>query len=177
MSFSIADLNDLDPEADYEDRALGDEDLDNINEGNEKDFKVAPEDSVAQSDNELLDEDDHEPSFGVRVRIVVEKPNKGALAVDAVAQSGAILVENAFFYPDASLANAKTADKLQEAQDLYIGPPFSNLDEDLQVMLERYLEERGINTELALFIPDYIDVKEQKEYVSWLSNVKGFFEA
>ena len=38
----------------------------------------------------------------------------------------------------------------------------------------RYLEERGINTRLALFIPDYIDHKEQKEYIKWLNNVKNF---
>lgn len=157
---------------------MGDEEeLENINQGSGKDFKVAPEDSVAESDNEMIDEDEHDSSFAARVNIIVEKPNKGALAVEAIAQSGAILIENAYFYSDASLAHAKTADKIHERQDLYVGPPFSNLDEDLQVLLERYLEERGINTALALFVPDYIDVKEQKEYVSWLTNVKGFVEA
>jgi complement component 1 Q subcomponent-binding protein len=157
---------------------LGDEEeLENINQGSEKDFKVSPEDSVAESDNEMMGEDEHDSSFAARVNIIVEKANKGALAVEAIAQSGAILIENAYFYPDASLAHAKTADKIHERQDLYVGPPFSNLDEDLQVLLERYLEERGINTALALFVPDYIDVKEQKEYVSWLTNVKSFVEA
>jgi complement component 1 Q subcomponent-binding protein len=53
---------------------------------------------------------------------------------------------------------------------LYTGPPFNNLDEDLQILLEKYLEERGINTRLALFIPDYIDHKEQKEYIRWLNS-------
>jgi complement component 1 Q subcomponent-binding protein len=60
---------------------------------------------------------------------------------------------------------------------MYAGPPFGNLDEDLQVLFERYLDERGINTSLALFVPDYIDFKEQKEYLSWLENVKGFVSA
>ncbi|KIN01023.1 hypothetical protein OIDMADRAFT_163100 [Oidiodendron maius Zn] len=166
VMFSIADLNAIDPEADYQDRALGDEeDLDNINQGNEKGFKVAPEDS------------DQEPSFPARVNVVVEKPGKGALAVEALAQDGMVIIENAYFYTDASLAHAKTADKLHARQDLYVGPPFSNLDEDLQVLLERYLEERGINTALAIFVPDYIDMKEQKEYLNWLSNVKNFIEA
>lgn len=59
---------------------------------------------------------------------------------------------------------------------LYTGPPFNNLDEDLQILLEKYLEERGVNTRLALFIPDYIDHKEQKEYVKWLNSVKQFVE-
>jgi len=44
------------------------------------------------------------------------------------------------------------------------------LDEDLQLLLERYLDERGINTALALFVPDYVDFKEQREYLSWLSS-------
>lgn len=43
-------------------------------------------------------------------------------------------------------------------------------------MLERYLDVRGVNTALALFIPDYIDVKEQKEYLGWLQRVKDFVE-
>jgi len=29
---------------------------------------------------------------------------------------------------------------------------------------------------MALFIPDYIDYKEQKEYLRWLNNVKSFVE-
>lgn len=157
---------------------MGDEeDPDNINQGSGKDFKVAPEDSVAEADNEALDEEDHDTSFAARLSIIVEKPGKGALAVEAVAQSGAVLIENAYFYADSSLAHAKTADKIHARSDLYVGPPFSNLDEDLQVLLERYLEERGVNTTLALFVPDYIDVKEQKEYLSWLTNLKTFVEA
>lgn len=59
----------------------------------------------------------------------------------------------------------------------YLGPPFANLDEDLQILIDRYLDERGINSALAVFIPDYIDMKEQKEYTTWLSNVKGFVAA
>jgi complement component 1 Q subcomponent-binding protein len=68
------------------------------------------------------------------------------------------------------LAHAATAEKDWARQSLYAGPPFENLDEDLQTYLERYLEERGINAELANMIPDYIQVKEQKEYVRWLES-------
>jgi complement component 1 Q subcomponent-binding protein len=62
----------------------------------------------------------------------------------------------------------------RDKTDSQQGPPFNNLDEDLQILLEKYLEERGINTRLALFIPDYIDHKEQKEYIKWLNNIKNF---
>lgn len=172
--FSIADLNSIDPESDYQDRALADEE-DNINQGDQKQFKVAPEDQIDEEGAE--GEEDTDPSFPARLNIVIEKAGKGALAVESVAQDGMIVIENVYYYADASHAHAKTAEKVHERQDLYVGPPFGNLDEDLQVLLERYLDERGINTALAIFVPDYIDMKEQKEYVRWLENVKGFVEA
>ncbi|PMD67277.1 mitochondrial glyco protein [Hyaloscypha bicolor E] len=174
VTFSIADLNQLDPEADFQDPAMGDEE-DNINQGDEKNFKVAPEDQIEEQDGE--GEEEQEQSFPARLNIVVEKAGKGALAVEAVVQEGMVVIDNVFYYTDASHAYGKTADKVHERQDLYVGPPFSNLDEDLQVLLERYLDERGINAALALFVPDYIDMKEQKEYLRWLENVKGFVEA
>jgi len=180
ITFSIADLNNLDPEADYQDRALGDEeDLDNINQGDQKEFKTAPEDSISAADQEGAEgeEDEQGGSFPARVNVVVEKPGKGALAIETVAQDGMIIIENAYYYANAAHALAKTPETIAARQDLYVGPPFGNLDEDLQVLLERYLEERGVNTALAIFVPDYIDMKEQKEYLRWLSNVKDFVEA
>lgn len=177
MTFSIADLNNIDPEADYEDRALGDEDIDgdNNSEGSSKNFKVAPEDSTEEG-VEGSDGQDAE-SFPARVNVVIEKPGKGALSVETVAQDGMIVIDNVYFYPNAEHAHAKSADAEYGRQSLYVGPPFGNLDPDLQVMFERYLDERGINTALALFVPDYIDMKEQNEYMSWLNNVKSFVEA
>jgi len=159
ITFSIADLNNLDPEADYQDRAMGDEeDLD----GEEK------------SENDGEGHNEEEPSYPARVNVVVEKAGKGALAIETVAQDGMIVIENVYYYKDAAHAYAKTVEKVHERQDLYVGPPFNNLDEDLQILLERYLEQRGINTALAIFVPDYIDMKEQREYLRWLSNVKDF---
>jgi complement component 1 Q subcomponent-binding protein len=51
------------------------------------------------------------------------------------------------------------------------------LDEGVQTLFERYLEERGVNTALANFLPDYVEYKEQKEYLQWLQNVKSFVSA
>lgn len=109
--------------------------------------------------------------------MVIEKPNKGALAIEAVAQDGAIVVENLFYYKDAKLAHSPDAEASHAAQNLYPGPPFGSLDEDLQILMERYLEDRGITQSLAMFVPDYMDMKEQKEYIAWLNNVKGFVDA
>jgi len=87
------------------------------------------------------------------------------------------MIENVYYYADASFAYAKTPEAIHGRSDMYAGPPFANLDENLQMMLERYLDERGINAALAIFVPDYIDMKEQKEYLRWLSSVKDFVEA
>lgn len=88
-----------------------------------------------------------------------------------------IVIENVFYHKNAALATAQTAEADYERRGIYAGPPFGNLDQEVQVLFERYLEERGINTALALFIPDYIDFKEQKEYMAWLENLKGFVSA
>lgn len=112
-----------------------------------------------------------------RLNITVEKSGKGALNIEATAQDGNILVENLYYYADAALAHGKTAEVVHAAQDAYPGPPFGSLDEDLQILVERYLEERGITQALAVFVPDYMDMKEQREYLAWLNNLKTFIDA
>jgi complement component 1 Q subcomponent-binding protein len=162
VTFSIADLQNMEQDVFDEDAALGDE---------EAEGKEAEQDG-AEGEEDLAEE----PSVPCRLNVVVEKPGKGALAVEAVAQDGAIVVENLYYYQDAKLAHAATADASHASQDVYPGPPFGSLDEDLQILMERYLEERGITTALAVFVPDYMDMKEQKEYLAWLNNVKSFVD-
>lgn len=133
------------------------------------------EDRVAPSDreNDPLDRD-FEPSFPARVNVTIEKPGNGAILIQTVAQDGLFQIEEVSYFSQPDLAHAQTAEKDWARQSLYAGPPFENLDEDLQTFLERYLEERGINAELANMIPDYIQVKEQKEYVRWLESKHSF---
>jgi complement component 1 Q subcomponent-binding protein len=154
-----------------EDQAMEDE-LDDIESGREQ-RNADP----AQEGNEDLEAGADEAAVPCRLNIVIEKPNKGALNVEAVAQDGAIVVENLYYYADPKLAHSTDANAVHAAQDTYPGPPFGSLDEDLQILMERYLEERGVTPALALFAPDYMDYKEQKEYMAWLKNVKGFIDA
>jgi complement component 1 Q subcomponent-binding protein len=51
---------------------------------------------------------------------------------------------------------------------------FADLDEGLQDEFHSYLQARGFDKELAAFVPQYIEMKEQKEYCSWLKNVAAF---
>jgi complement component 1 Q subcomponent-binding protein len=130
---------------------------------------VHTEDRVAPADREF-DDELGEPSFPARVNVTIEKPGSGALLIQATAQDGVFDIEEVSYFAKSDLAHAQTAEKDWARQSLYAGPPFENLDEDLQNYFERYLEERGVNSELANVIPDYIQVKEQKEYVRWLES-------
>jgi complement component 1 Q subcomponent-binding protein len=173
-----------------EDGALADEDGDlaeerprrTINQSGTKggSVDVMAEDSVAPADEQRQDEDamaeQHEPSgFPAQLNITITKPGKGAVQITATADDGMIEVEDVFYFQNAELAEPDTAEKMHARQPVYAGPPFGNLDSDLQAMLERYLDERGVNSQLATFVPDYIDYKEQREYVQWLES-KSFHQ-
>ncbi|PKX91936.1 MAM33 family protein [Aspergillus novofumigatus IBT 16806] len=158
LTFTVADLQNLSEQEDFDDSAFADE----------------------------MDFQGHQPAnqgrgapvlFPARVNITIEKPGNGSLLIQTVAQDGLFQIEEVSYFSKPDLAHAQTAEQDWARQSLYAGPPFENLDEDLQTFLERYLEERGINAELANMIPDYIQVKEQKEYVRWLENVKKFVAA
>ncbi|EPE05241.1 mitochondrial glycoprotein [Ophiostoma piceae UAMH 11346] len=166
ITFSIADLANYDPELYDEDAALADEE----SEGQSKPEELAEE----------AEEEDGETDSGAvpcRLSIVVEKPGKGALSVEATAQEGSLVVDNLYYYKDAALAHEASAESAHAAQRVYPGPAFGSLDEDLQVLLDRYLEERGITQSLAVFVPEYLDLKEQREYLGFLNNLKGFVDA
>lgn len=115
-------------------------------------------------------ENNDEPGFSVSINVMIEKPGKGCMHVETTAQDGMIAIENVNYFKKGELADPRTAELDWSKRHLYAGPPFGNLDEDLQVLLERYLDERGINTALALFVPDYVDFKEQREYLNWLNS-------
>ena len=166
VSFSISDLSNMENDMFNEsDSALTDEELDPRENPRE-----------AEVDEEGIEGEENDQAVPCRLNVVVEKPGQGALNIEAIAQEGQIMVENLYFYKDAKMAHSETADATHAARDVYPGPPFASLDEDLQVLMERYLEERGVTQALALFVPDYMDIKEQREYQTWLNNVKNFID-
>ncbi|KAG0658223.1 Mitochondrial acidic protein mam33 [Rhodotorula mucilaginosa] len=117
-----------------------------------------------------------ETSFPLETSITITKPSGGAMTIDAIAQDGLFTINNIAFYPDADLALGMSSEDDWKRQGLYMGPAFDNLDEGVQSEFETYLEERGVNSALALFIPDLAEWKEQKEYVRWLEGTKTFLE-
>lgn len=173
ITFSIADLASMENNMMEEDEAMGDEDGELLGSQQE-----AAEEGIEEAED--ADGEPGETSVTCRLSIVIEKPGQeGALNIEASAQDGSILVENMFYYKDAATAIAQSSnvDALHKGGSVYPGPPFGTLDEDLQVLTEQYLEERGINSALAVFVPDYMDMKEHREYLAWLKKVKAFVDA
>ncbi|CAG7929189.1 unnamed protein product [Penicillium olsonii] len=158
VSFTVADIQNISEQEDFDEASLSDD--------------MGYQNKDGQEEGELP-----EPSFPARVNVTIEKPTNGAVLIQAVVQDGVFAIEEVSHFAKADLAAAQTAEKDWTRQSLYAGPPFENLDEDLQSLWERYIEDRGINAELATMIPDYISVKEQKEYLRWLENVKNFVGA
>jgi len=58
----------------------------------------------------------------------------------------------------------------------YMGSQFRELDEEMQSAMRDYLEERGVNDELAAFLHTYMENKEQREIVRWLKNVECYLK-
>lgn len=87
---------------------------------------------------------------------------KGSLNIDTMCQEGAFLVDNISFYPDSKLGTELTAEADWKRRGLYIGPQFDTLDVTVQEEFEKWLNERGVNENLATFIPEYSEHKEQK---------------
>lgn len=169
VTFSIADIASMENDMMEEDPAVGDEsDVDNMMNNMRS----------AEDSEDGLDGSGNEPGVSCRLNIVIEKPGqKGALNIEAIAQDSSIIVENLFFYDDAGIAHSSSPEAVHKERDVYPGPGFGTLDEDLQMLMEQFLEERGVNSALAVFVPDYMDVKEHKEYVAWLNKVKKFVDA
>ncbi|KAJ6796063.1 Uncharacterized protein M6B38_223155 [Iris pallida] len=56
----------------------------------------------------------------------------------------------------------------------FLGPNFEDLDEELQSAVRDYLEERGVNDELAEFLHRYMESKDSGELLRWLKNVEAY---
>lgn len=164
--FSVSDINSADEEEEI--------DLEDELEG--EDGQQPPQNLSASNDDEEEEEADDLDSltFPVRCLITITKPNAGSISVDAIAQDGAFIVESISNIKDSALAAASTAESDWEKRGLYSGPPFAELDEELQITFEKFLEERQIGADLANFVPNYVFHKDQIEYTNWLKELKGF---
>jgi len=138
---------------------------------------VAPEDSIAPADRDVDTDGGDVAAYPLNLSITIDKGAIGATNIIARSEDGNIEIEYVHFYPRAELIDPKTSEAVKEAQNVYGGPPFPYLDADLQAMYETYVQERGIDTQLSMFLLRYVDYKEQREYVQWLDSMKKFIDA
>ncbi|KAG0378281.1 Mitochondrial acidic protein mam33 [Mortierella sp. AD032] len=164
--FSVSDINSADDEEELD---LEDDMEDSGNQGKES--------LSASGDDEEEGDDLDSLTFPVRCLITISKPSAGSISIDAIAQDGAFIVESISNIKDSALAASSTAEADWEKRGLYSGPPFAELDENLQVEFEKFLEERQIDGDLANFVPNYVFHKDQVEYTHWLKDLKAFVAA
>lgn len=145
--------------------------------GNETISVVFATDSMSESEweaEEAAEEEDMPSSFVVRCTAHVSKKDAGTLEFALTITDGQFLIDAVNLGSDSSLMLEDTAEADWKRNGLYGGPIFEELDEDLQSLFGKYLEERGFNPELADFIAEYIEYKEQIEYTRWLQGVADF---
>ncbi|KAI0504759.1 hypothetical protein KFK09_015712 [Dendrobium nobile] len=56
----------------------------------------------------------------------------------------------------------------------FMGPNFKELDDELQDAIRSYLEERGVNDDLAEFLHEYMANKDKLEFIRWMRNVESY---
>ena len=133
----------------------------------EEDYDEEDEEVQVQDQEEEDDDDEEEDELpGVRFTADVTRDNKG-LQFDCVAGSN-LTVERVRYLSDF----AKDA----EDETLYFGPDFIDLELDVQDKFYSYLAERKIDDELAQFISQFADLKEQREYLAFLEDAASFVQ-
>ncbi|KAG8094423.1 hypothetical protein GUJ93_ZPchr0012g22006 [Zizania palustris] len=112
------------------------------------------------------DDENNEESFKPAIQIVVtvEKPEAPILEFECNFNDDELTIENMRMLDPNN----------RDAENVYGGPPFQDLDESLQKALHQYLEVRGIKHSLHDWLYEYMMSKDEKEYVVWLKNMKQF---
>ncbi|KFK43828.1 hypothetical protein AALP_AA1G179000, partial [Arabis alpina] len=64
----------------------------------------------------------------------------------------------------------------KSSPNAFIGPQFEQMEDELQDLLYRFLEERGISDDLAVFLHQYMENKAKAEYIRWMETIKSYVE-
>ncbi|EEC80510.1 hypothetical protein OsI_22777 [Oryza sativa Indica Group] len=112
------------------------------------------------------DNENNEESFkpAIQMVVTVEKPEASILEFECHFNDDELAIESM------RMLDQNNSD----AENLYVGPTFQDLDESLQKALHRYLEVRGIKHSLHDWLCEYMMSKDEKEYLVWLKSMKEF---
>lgn len=136
-------------------------------------------DSLSEAE-ETVEEEESEstPSFPVNLVVLVSKKegskDLGTMECSVTLEGESFFIDNVSFDQSSNLMADETAEADWQRRAMFGGPVFGELDEGLQETFHQYLEERGFDDALSDFIVNYIEFKEQKEYMRWLDNVSKF---
>ncbi|KAK7339718.1 hypothetical protein VNO77_20399 [Canavalia gladiata] len=122
---------------------------------------VAPEENEDDDDGEKNDSESSIP-----------------LVVSVFKGNGVCLEFGVTAFPDEISIDSLSIKQPGESEDelAYEGPEFTDLDENLQKAFHKYLEIRGIKPSTTNFLQEYMFGKDNKEYLTWLNNLKNFIE-
>ncbi|KAJ1946530.1 Mitochondrial acidic protein mam33 [Linderina macrospora] len=115
--------------------------------------------------------------FPINFTATFAKPGAPVLHMELETEEGEIGVNHMMFVRDQETAVSSTVEADWARRQAYFGPIYGQLSDDLKDNIDEFFTERGIDTALTLFMQDYIEYKEQTEYLNWLQNFKKFIDA
>lgn len=122
-----------------------------------------------QEDDEMGPETENYCDFTI---FITEAGSKNGMVVEGTTVDTEINYNSVLVSGDVS--EQKSLHRLERQIKQYAGPDFSTLDERIQTALTEYLEGFGINEHLGAFVECMSLDKDQRLYMSWLSNLKNF---
>lgn len=120
--------------------------------------------SKDDEDNSEVDNQENAVAANISLLVAIDKGEGPVLEIGCNIGSSDLEIE--------SMTMKSTHDS--DGQRAYQGPEFSDLDESLQKALHKYLKARGIDGSLRDFLHEYMMSKDEREYLTWLKNVKEF---
>ena len=110
-----------------------------------------------------------DPQFVDFLVWINKSSRRGGIVYECSSIEGEIHINNVIYAEDFS--------QLEEAivtlnRDLYRGPDFVTLDDELQDSLQEFLGELGIDEDMATFVETFSLDKDQRLYMEWLQRLK-----
>ncbi|KAJ2135993.1 Mitochondrial acidic protein mam33 [Coemansia sp. RSA 678] len=124
-----------------------------------------------------INADDTPEDFAIGFTATISKNSAHMLFLELESNEGEVGVNHMRFLSNKDVSDISDMDLEWVRQKAYCGPLFGQLSDDLKENIDAFLAERNIDTGLTLFMQDYIEHKEQSEYLNWLRKFKSFVEA
>eukprot|EP00351_Strombidinopsis_sp_SopsisLIS2011_P002096 CAMPEP_0116871444 /NCGR_PEP_ID=MMETSP0463-20121206/1806_1 /TAXON_ID=181622 /ORGANISM="Strombidinopsis sp, Strain SopsisLIS2011" /LENGTH=233 /DNA_ID=CAMNT_0004509895 /DNA_START=81 /DNA_END=782 /DNA_ORIENTATION=+ len=135
-----------------------------------------PDEEYPEEEQNEHEEDEERPSenFCDFTVFITESDGKRGLVVDATSMDTSIQYNSIACTED--IENHKTMHRYERAMKAYAGPEFTTLDERIQNAITQMLEGYGIDEHLAAFVECMSLDKDQRLYMQWLGDLKGFVD-